>query len=188
MRWMSPERLDPVQFGIKGSGPTKESDCYALGMVILEVLTGQVPFTRDFNDLMVMNKVLEGERPGRPEGVERAWFTDDLWVTLQVCWSRQPNDRPTIDAVLECLTRASKTWQPLPPSVDDDPQMDSDESSSLIVSEGTLLTSVGLNFFLAQRRNEDLLYKISPSHKRRSPKAGDRTAAYPVRRFNSRTG
>ena len=41
-RWMSPELLDPERFGILGSEddrPAKQSDCYALGMVIYEVST-----------------------------------------------------------------------------------------------------------------------------------------------------
>ena len=39
-RWMSPEILDPERFGIPKSEdnrPTRQSDCYALGMVIYEV-------------------------------------------------------------------------------------------------------------------------------------------------------
>ena len=39
-RWMSPELLDPERFGVpesEGSRPTRQSDCYALGMVIYEV-------------------------------------------------------------------------------------------------------------------------------------------------------
>ena len=34
--WMSPELLDPLRFSSNGM-PTRESDCYALGMVIYEV-------------------------------------------------------------------------------------------------------------------------------------------------------
>jgi len=34
--WMSPELLDPLRFGSNGL-PIRESDCYALGMVIYEV-------------------------------------------------------------------------------------------------------------------------------------------------------
>ena len=39
-RWMSPELLDPERFGMPESEdnrPTRQSDCYALGMVIYEV-------------------------------------------------------------------------------------------------------------------------------------------------------
>jgi hypothetical protein len=38
-RWMSPELLDPGRFGITDYRPTKQSDCYALGMVVYEVRT-----------------------------------------------------------------------------------------------------------------------------------------------------
>ena len=142
---MSPERLNPIQFGIKDSRPTRESDCYALGMVILEVLSGQIPFTRDCNDFMVMSKVLDDERPGRPQGAEGKWFTEDLWVKLQVCWSRKPDDRPTVEAMLKCLIQASTTWQALPPSMGSDSQMDSDDESYLTVNEEFPLTDFGPN-------------------------------------------
>ena len=39
-RWMSPELLDPKRFGMPRSEdnrPTRQSDCYAFGMVIYEV-------------------------------------------------------------------------------------------------------------------------------------------------------
>jgi len=39
-RWMSPELLYPEQFGVlqpDNDRPTRQSDCYALGMVIYEV-------------------------------------------------------------------------------------------------------------------------------------------------------
>jgi serine/threonine protein kinase len=46
-RWMSPELLDPEMFGIppsEGDRPSKQSDCYALGMVIYEVRIRVCPF------------------------------------------------------------------------------------------------------------------------------------------------
>jgi len=116
---MSPELLDPTLFGSEDSGPTKGSDCYALGVVIFEVVSGEVPFSM-YGDGFVLLKVIEGERPGRPQGAEGAWFTDELWEMLELCWSRQPKNRPTIEVVLEHLERASTTWQPLPPRTDDD--------------------------------------------------------------------
>ena len=36
-RWSAPEVLDPPSFGFKYCQPSKESDCYSLGMTIYEV-------------------------------------------------------------------------------------------------------------------------------------------------------
>ena len=101
-RWMSPELLDPESFGLRNIHPTKESDCYALGMVIYEVLSGQVPFYQR-NGPAVILKVLGGEQPERPQGMQGAWFTDELWGLLERCWKRQPHDRPSIKTLLEYL-------------------------------------------------------------------------------------
>lgn len=113
---MSPEILSPEKFGFKDSRPTRESDYYALGMVILEVLSDQVPFAYD-EVFSVIPKVIDGERPKRPKG---AWFTDDLWRTLEQCWSPRSKARPTAEAVLECLGRVSMVWQLPHPSTEDD--------------------------------------------------------------------
>jgi len=120
---MSPELLDPDQFDLKDSRPTQETDCYALGMVILEVLSGQAPFAH-LKDFIVMRKVIEGERPGRPGGAEGAQFTDDLWRMLNLCWETQPGSRPTIQAVLECLELVSGAWTPPSPQVDEGAETD----------------------------------------------------------------
>ena len=120
---MSPELLDPERFDLKDSQPTKESDCYSLGMVIYEVLSGQTPFTQ-WKDWIVMRKVIEGERPMKPEGAEGAWFTDDLWETLIQCWETQPGSRPSGEVILECLNQVSGTWTPPSPLVDKDVEMD----------------------------------------------------------------
>lgn len=116
-RWMSPELLNPEQLGSKESQPTKESDCYALGMVIYEVLSRKAPFSSYDRDFVVSRKVIEGERPRRPSGTARAWFTDNLWIMLEQCWLAQPKDRPTTKTVLGHLEQILKTWQPLPPSL-----------------------------------------------------------------------
>ena len=94
---MGPERIDPQQFGLENSHPTKSSDCYALGMVIYETVSGKLPF-HQHADLTVITKVLAGERPSRGPG-----FTEGLWKMLRTCWKPQPSDRPSIEDVLLCL-------------------------------------------------------------------------------------
>ena len=137
---MSPELLDPDQFSIKDSRPTKQSDSYALGMVILEVLSGHSPF-KQFRDVVVMRMVLEGKRPERPNGPEGAWFTDELWRMLTSCWESQRESRPSIGDILELLGRVSGAWKPPAPQVDEDVEMEEDDWDLTTVSDSSGMLS-----------------------------------------------
>ena len=101
-RWMSPELLDPEDFGLTKSRPTKESDCYALGMVVYEVLSGQVPFASNTSPVVIRN-VLKGRRPARPHGEVGRQFTGAIWGVLELCWKRQPSERTSVEAVFQAL-------------------------------------------------------------------------------------
>jgi serine/threonine protein kinase len=94
---MSPELIDPQQFGLQHSRPTESSDCYALGMVIYETISGNLPFHNDA-DLTVFVKVIQGKRP--PRGPK---FRKDLWMMLEQCWESQPRNRPSVGDVLRFL-------------------------------------------------------------------------------------
>ena len=104
------------------------------------MLSGKPPFSGD-GGFIVMRKVIEGERPGRPEGKEEVWFADDLWDILEQCWLPQPERRPAIDAVLEYLERGSTVWQPLPPDSDDHAQSASDDQSDFTSSHRSSIDS-----------------------------------------------
>ena len=97
---MSPELISPERFGFNKSRPTECSDCYALGMVVYETVNGSPPFHQD-SDFIISSRIVKGERPLR-----QAAFTDHLWKMLEGCWSPQPNDRPRIKDVLQCLQMA----------------------------------------------------------------------------------
>jgi len=101
VRWMSPERIVPQEFGLKDGRPTESSDCYSLGMVIYETISGNPPFHKHV-DMSVSVKVSKGEHP--PRGTE---FTESLWKMLEMCWAFQPNSRPSIEDVLHCLDTGS---------------------------------------------------------------------------------
>jgi len=96
--------------------PTKSSDCYALGMVVYEVLSGHVPFYQ-YKGWAISSKVSKGDRPERPQGVEGTWFTDAVWSALECCWTPQPENRPSIEDVLQCLEKVSRSWIPPPPQL-----------------------------------------------------------------------
>lgn len=111
-RWMSPELIDPRQFTSGKPRPTKSSDCYALGMVTYETISGNVPFHRVANHTVTL-MISAGEHP--PRDVR---FTDGLWRMLEKCWMFQPNDRPYIEEVLQCLKESSRLPVPLSPESD----------------------------------------------------------------------
>ena len=97
--WMSPELLHPERFGSKKPHPTMESDCYALGMVIYEVLSGRAPFSgRPGPEVVFL--VLQGDRPKKPQGNEAELSTDEIWEMLELCWKQKPGDRLSARDVL----------------------------------------------------------------------------------------
>ena len=138
-RWMGPELLAPEAFGSTGGRPTRESDCYALGMVIYEVLSEQMPFHL-YGTGSVLVKVLGGERPKKPKGAQGAWFTAEIWTMLELCWKRRPADRPSSRDILRGLERAQPPSSSSSPYVD---TMDMDEERDLdFISSGPSTSSL----------------------------------------------
>ena len=105
---MSPELFDSEP---QDRCPTNYSDCYALGMVIYEVLSLRIPFYQ-YRSLVVPGKVVQGDRPTRPEGGDGVSFTDDVWKLLERCWVPEPRGRPSAKDVLSCLEKGSTFWVP----------------------------------------------------------------------------
>ena len=130
IRWMSPELFSPEHFGLKESSPTKESDCYALGMVTYEVLSGQVPFA-PLREVVVISKILDDKRPMRPGGEEGRLFTDGIWEILELCWKPQPRERITAKAVLLGLEGKPYPLRPTSPKAEGDMEFVVDGQSDI---------------------------------------------------------
>ena len=128
---MSPELLNlPPD---SNDRPTRESDCYALGMVIYEVsqpcslrrslaypcqvLTGLRPFyhLRAHQSVFATAfAILRGERPEKPPSAESLGFSPTLWGLVESCWSESSSARPTARQLLDYFFSASLTWVPPP--------------------------------------------------------------------------
>ena len=131
-RWMAPELIDPQRFGFKNSRPTKCSDCYALGMVIYETISGHLPFYQ-YTDLTVCVKVLEGELPSPQNG-----FTDRLWEMMKLCWTPQPAARPRVEDVLQRLEGVTTSPEP-PPGAEETTGKGSDNRAPTNDSSGMIV-------------------------------------------------
>ncbi|KAF8600432.1 kinase-like protein, partial [Ceratobasidium sp. AG-I] len=100
LRWAAPELLDGTL-----NVCNEKADVYALGMTILEVITGEVPF-RDKPDQAIFNYVvLKHGIPTRPTTLLST--TEEsagvLWRLLLQCWGHDPNARPTSTSVQTSL-------------------------------------------------------------------------------------
>ena len=122
---MAPELLAPEKFGFEKTRLTTSSDCYALGMVIYETISGNVPF-HECMEMVVFARVVLGEHPSRC-----AAFPEDVWKTMELCWTFQPHYRPGIVDILQCLRTASNSSKSPSPGQDGEVEADSDNQGSL---------------------------------------------------------
>ncbi|KAG8717607.1 hypothetical protein FRC09_014014 [Ceratobasidium sp. 395] len=99
-RWAAPEIL-------AGEVPcSMEGDVWALGMTILEIITGEPPYSKIKNDLAVISCIaVLKQLPSRPN--ERippnSSFGEQLWALLTSCWAFEPSRRPTAARVRDRL-------------------------------------------------------------------------------------
>src|SRR5437870_3062078 len=76
----------------------EESDIYSFGMIIWENTKGKKPFyNRSHNHPLILD-ILEGRRPVITEDTPD--FCADL---MKKCWDPNPENRPTAEAVYDCL-------------------------------------------------------------------------------------
>ncbi|KAG8790204.1 hypothetical protein FRC12_012535 [Ceratobasidium sp. 428] len=90
MRWAAPEILEGLQ------ARSKEGDVYALGMTLIEVITGVVPFSDKGDPAVVKAVVVDKLMPERPKTFPS--FTQDeaeqLWGIVVDACAHGASDRP----------------------------------------------------------------------------------------------
>ena len=113
-RYMAPELLNPSQFHLSNSNPSKESDIYSFAITAFEVrlpthftwsplilslcqvLTGILPYGNNRDGIIAFH-VVTGERPTRPANAR--WLEDHIWTMITACWSESREQRWGIHAV-----------------------------------------------------------------------------------------
>ncbi|QRV91957.1 kinesin light chain [Ceratobasidium sp. AG-Ba] len=80
---------------LEGAGHTKETDMYAVGMTMLEMITGEIPFREIRNDLHVMSVTLKGQTPNvselAKEPISPRAYT--MIAAMHRCWRHDPKER-----------------------------------------------------------------------------------------------
>jgi len=74
------------------------------------VLCGHHPYVEFESDVMVVNAIVEGARPKKPEGAKRLGFSDNLWAAVEDCWLEDRNARPRVENILSWLNNAVTFW------------------------------------------------------------------------------
>ncbi|KAG2128885.1 kinase-like domain-containing protein [Suillus cothurnatus] len=99
IRWAAPELINLTDE--EAGKPTTCSDVYSIGSVILQVLSGKLPYHWLEDPLHIMAARHKGMQPMAADS-----SVDKRHIPfLQECWSRS-SDRPTIDHVLSYVRSA----------------------------------------------------------------------------------
>ncbi|KAI5116420.1 hypothetical protein M0805_001383 [Coniferiporia weirii] len=110
MRWQAPELLTSSLFPGASLGISTSSDVYAFAAVCLEIFTEDVPFSYLRDGEVVLEVAVKKQTPRRPGRVALERGLDNgLWELMVDCWTTNPCDRPTMEAVAHKLSTAEET-------------------------------------------------------------------------------
>jgi hypothetical protein len=59
---------------------------------------------------MVVNEIMDGVRPKKPEGARCLGFSNRLWRTIERCWQEDRNTRPGVRDILFSLNDTTAFW------------------------------------------------------------------------------
>ncbi|KAJ8589062.1 kinase-like protein [Rhizopogon salebrosus TDB-379] len=99
LRWMAPELLAEREDG-SPERPSKESDVFSFGGIMLQVLTNKIPYFHLSNDAAIIRCIYTLEKPARSRYPA---ISDKYWHFIEQCWSGEPQERPPTERVVEVV-------------------------------------------------------------------------------------
>ncbi|KAH7882658.1 kinase-like domain-containing protein [Phlebopus sp. FC_14] len=82
IRWTAPEKVRQQQSD-DNVEPAGNSDIYSFGCIMLQVLSGNIPWSEIKADMTVVLRLANGENPQRPMSRR---IDDEHWAVIQKCW------------------------------------------------------------------------------------------------------
>ncbi|KIM74971.1 hypothetical protein PILCRDRAFT_688571 [Piloderma croceum F 1598] len=95
VRWAAPEHFR-ISDGERVSTVTTHGDIYSYGSVVLQVLSGKLPYHHLAKDSEVLITLHRGAHPPRPQEI-----ADEQWAMITRCWAEDPPTRPDIKYISE---------------------------------------------------------------------------------------
>ncbi|KAG2142771.1 kinase-like domain-containing protein, partial [Suillus bovinus] len=84
VRWTDPQLFEAQKGEINPYVPTKQTDIYSIGSIILQLLTGMIPYHDIKDNIRVLVLSSRGVKPKRPQ---ETFVTNLQWSFIQRCWS-----------------------------------------------------------------------------------------------------
>ncbi|KAJ8593427.1 kinase-like protein [Rhizopogon salebrosus TDB-379] len=97
-RWMAPELLGEPEDD-KPVRPSKYSDIYSFGSIMLQVLTSKIPY-QHIGEAAVTRCIYTGVEPSRERYPA---VSEKYWHFIEQCWSTVTKDRPSTERVVEAI-------------------------------------------------------------------------------------
>jgi len=96
VRWIGPELFQLPDKSSNSVGfPSTPGDVYSFGCIMLQVLSGKVPYHYFHRDTQVFFAISTGAKPVRPDG---SCINDTQWGIIQRCWL-SAEQRPSVETL-----------------------------------------------------------------------------------------
>ncbi|KOC70178.1 Mitogen-activated protein kinase kinase kinase 7 [Habropoda laboriosa] len=126
--WMAPEVFE-------GSRYTEKCDVFSWGVILWEILSRKKPFDEiGGSAYRIMWAVHVGQRPPLIEGCPKP--IEDLMTR---CWHKSPEERPSMDEVVEIMTTLSQFFSDYLEPVEYSPNVESEEVNENHISKDDTL-------------------------------------------------